>query len=221
MSKPSNQELIMKQNSITAVERNISNQSREGTQFSGGGFRAAKTSAACSGATPSFVNTLGRSEPPANTRAEFSQRENCYRRGFEPGRRPALQWSAALLLSLLVAGCASVGPDYEKPTTETPASFKAAELGNWKEGQPLDHLPKGEWWTVFGDDTLNTLETKALQANHELKAAFAAMNQARATARVARSEFFPTLDANPSDFRRIKTPVSAISPRIPFARRST
>lgn len=100
------------------------------------------------------------------------------------------------LLSLFVAGCASVGPDYEKPTTETPAAFKAAELGNWKEGQPLDHLPKGEWWTLFGDETLNSLEAKAVQANQELKAAFAAMNQARATARVARSEFFPTLDAN-------------------------
>jgi multidrug efflux system outer membrane protein len=202
MSKSSIQELIMKQNSITAVERNISNQSREGTQFSGGGgFRAAKTSAACGGATPSFVDALSRSEPPAITRAEFSQRENCHLRGFEPGQRPALRWSMTLLLSLLVAGCASVGPDYEKPTTEAPTTFKAAELGNWKEGQPLDHLPKGEWWTVFGDDTLNSLEAKALQANQELKAAFAAMNQARATARVARSEFFPTLDANPS-FRR-------------------
>ncbi len=120
---------------------------------------------------------------------------------FTPGRRPALRWSVAWLLSLFVAGCASVGPDYKRPTTETPAVFKAAELGHWKEGQPLDHLPKGEWWTVFGDDTLNSLEARALQANQDLKAAFAVMNQARATARVARSEFFPTLDANPG-YRR-------------------
>jgi multidrug efflux system outer membrane protein len=107
----------------------------------------------------------------------------------------------AALLPLLLAGCLSVGPDYERPATETPADFKAAELGDWKEGQPLDHLPKGEWWTVFGDSTLNELESKALRANQNIKAAFAVMNQARATARVARSEFFPTLDANPS-FRR-------------------
>jgi multidrug efflux system outer membrane protein len=104
--------------------------------------------------------------------------------------------STVLLLPLFVAGCASVGPDYEKPTTEAPASFKAEPLGQWKEGQPLDHQPKGEWWTLFGDGTLNSLEAKAVQANQELKAAFAAMNQARATARVARSEFFPTLDAS-------------------------
>jgi multidrug efflux system outer membrane protein len=113
------------------------------------------------------------------------------------------KWTALALMALpvIINGCTSVGPDYQKPTTETPAAFKAAQLGEWKEGQPLDHLPKGEWWTVFGDETLNSLETKSLQANQEIKAAFAAMNQARATARVARSEFFPTLDANPS-FRR-------------------
>ncbi len=108
---------------------------------------------------------------------------------------------ATAFLPLVVAGCASVGPDYEKPTTEAPTEFKAAQLGNWKEGQPLDHLPKGEWWKVFGDETLDALEAKALAANQELKAAFAAMNQARATARTARSEFLPTLDANPG-FRR-------------------
>ena len=105
---------------------------------------------------------------------------------------------SALLLTLFVVGCVSVGPDYKKPTTETPASFKGTQLGQWKEGQPLDHVPKGEWWTVFNDATLNSLEAKALQANQELKAAFAAMNQARATARVARSEFFPALDASAS-----------------------
>lgn len=111
------------------------------------------------------------------------------------------RWSVALLLPLFLIGCTSVGPDYQRPTTETPANFKAAQLGQWKTGEPLDHLPKGEWWKMFGDETLNTLEAKARSANHELKAAFAVMNQARATARVARSEFFPTLDANPS-FRR-------------------
>jgi multidrug efflux system outer membrane protein len=116
--------------------------------------------------------------------------------GERAGVRGILATMSALLLTLFVAGCVSVGPDYEKPATEAPATFKAAELGNWKEGQPLDHLPKGEWWTLFGDEALNSLEARAVQANQELKAAFAAMNQARATARVARSEFFPTLDVS-------------------------
>lgn len=110
--------------------------------------------------------------------------------------------ATALTLPLLLSGCLSVGPDYKRPTTEAPAQYKAAELGEWKQGEPLDHVPKGEWWTVFNDSDLNGLEAKAVSANQELKAAFAAMNQARAAARVARSEFFPTLNANPAFWRQ-------------------
>jgi multidrug efflux system outer membrane protein len=101
----------------------------------------------------------------------------------------------------LFAGPLTVGPDYERPATEVPAQYKAKDLGQWKEAKPLDHLPKGSWWEVFGDAHLNSLERQALNSNQELKAAFATVNQARATARIARSEFFPNVDLNPG-FRR-------------------
>ncbi len=101
----------------------------------------------------------------------------------------------------LVAGPLTVGPDYKRPVTEAPAQYKADEFGQWKEAQPLDHQPKGNWWEVFGDPQLNSLETLAVNSNQELKAAFAAVDQARATARISRSEFFPNLDLNPG-FRR-------------------
>jgi multidrug efflux system outer membrane protein len=104
----------------------------------------------------------------------------------------------AIVPALLVGGC-KVGPDYERPPS-TPAvgHYKAEQLGQWKEGQPLDHVPKGAWWEVFGDETLNELEMKASEANQELKAAMARVEQARATARVARSELFPAIDAGAS-----------------------
>ena len=100
----------------------------------------------------------------------------------------------------LLAGPLTVGPDYQRPSSEVPIQYKA-EYGKWKEGRPVDHLPKGNWWEVFGDAELNALEALAVSSNHELKAAFAAVNQARATARIARSEFFPNVDLNPA-FRR-------------------
>src|SRR5438445_752447 len=108
-------------------------------------------------------------------------------------------WSplGALGLSFYLAGCA-VGPNYQRPATTAPAHYKAEELGSWKEGQPLDHVSKGEWWEVFGDETLNDLQRRAGEANQELKAAVARVEQARATARVARSELMPTLNADPS-----------------------
>lgn len=100
----------------------------------------------------------------------------------------------------LLAGPLTVGPDYSRPSSDVPVQYKA-EYGQWKEGRPVDHLPKGSWWEVFGDAELNALEALAVYSNQELKAAFAAVNQARANARIARSEFFPNLELNPG-FRR-------------------
>src|SRR6185436_519606 len=70
----------------------------------------------------------------------------------------------------------------------------------------LDHVPKGNWWEVFGDAGLNELEAQALNANQELKAAVARVDQARATARVARSELLPSLNLDPSLTRQRYSP---------------
>jgi multidrug efflux system outer membrane protein len=70
--------------------------------------------------------------------------------------------------------------------------------GAWKEGTPLDNVTKGAWWKIFHDQPLNELEQRATTGNQELKAALSRVEQARASARVTRSEFLPTLDGNPS-----------------------
>ena len=111
--------------------------------------------------------------------------------------------TAVIILLLLgiapaKAGVFTVGPDYKAPTNSAPAAYKAADLGAWKQGQPLDAVPKGTWWRVFGDQTLNELETQALTSNQNLKAAVARVDQARGTARVARGEFLPSLNLDPS-----------------------
>jgi len=109
---------------------------------------------------------------------------------------------AVVLLLLAIApakaGVLTIGPDYKAPTNSAPGEYKAAELGSWKQGQPLDAVPKGSWWQVFGDETLNDLEMQALTSNQNLKAAVARVDQARGTARVARSEFLPSLNLDPS-----------------------
>jgi multidrug efflux pump len=121
--------------------------------------------------------------------------------------------TAALALTALLfvpspahAGLPTVGPDYNRPTNAIPNSYKASELGAWKEGAPLDDLTKGSWWTVFNDPELNALESQATDSNQNLRAAVARVDQARATARVARSELFPTLDFNPSYNRQRFSP---------------
>jgi NodT family efflux transporter outer membrane factor (OMF) lipoprotein len=111
-----------------------------------------------------------------------------------------------LLTPAAQAGPLTVGPDYVRPTNTPPAHYKATELGAWKEGRPLDTQSKGAWWTVFGDAPLDELEQQAGVANQALKAALARVEQARATARVSRSEFMPSLDFNPSGRRERYSP---------------
>jgi multidrug efflux pump len=114
----------------------------------------------------------------------------------------------ALLFNIVSvkAGLLTIGPDYRQPTNSVPASYKAVELGNWKEGRPLDNVPKGNWWEIFGDTNLDALESQALLTNQQLKAAVARVDQARSTARVSRSELLPSLNFDPSYTRQRYSP---------------
>src|SRR3546814_7108434 len=60
---------------------------------------------------------------------------------------------------------------------------------------PSESMDRGQWWTIFGDPTLNGLEQQALSANHDLQAAAARVKQARALHQGARSDLFPHVDA--------------------------
>lgn len=101
----------------------------------------------------------------------------------------------------LLAGCA-VGPDYKRPaaTVTTPGAYAGA-TNEWKVAEPQASVPKGSWWEMFGDADLNQLETNAVAANQQLKAAVAAFDQARALTDVARSGLFPHLAFSPSATR--------------------
>ena len=98
-----------------------------------------------------------------------------------------------LLLPVVLVSC-TVGPDYRAPVAEqiAPADW------HWKPAEPGDAMPKGEWWRLFNDPVLNGLETNALAGNQNLRAAVARVDQARAAARITRSQFFPELSLDPS-----------------------
>jgi multidrug efflux system outer membrane protein len=97
------------------------------------------------------------------------------------------------LLPVVLASC-TVGPDYKAPV---PAQIAPADW-HWKPAEPGDAAPKGEWWSVFNDPFLNSLETNALARNQTLRAAVARVDQARSAARLTRSQFFPELSLDPS-----------------------
>jgi NodT family efflux transporter outer membrane factor (OMF) lipoprotein len=104
-----------------------------------------------------------------------------------------------LLITVLVSSC-SVGPKYTKPTAEIPPAYK--ETGYWKPADPNDAARKGNWWEVFQDPQLNTLEEKVSVSNQSLRAAQDQFLEARDAVRIARSSLFPVVSANLSASRQ-------------------
>jgi len=104
-----------------------------------------------------------------------------------------------LATGIFVAGC-TVGPNYKRPSAPSTVKWDLAEP--WREGDPKDSIPKGQWWSVFHDEDLNTLEAQALVANQTLKVSLARLEQARATAAIQVATLFPTLGTQPNVTRQ-------------------
>ena len=78
--------------------------------------------------------------------------------------------------ALLLAGCITVGPDYEQPQTETPDAWHAAAVEGLSEGEATLQT----WWQVFEDPILNDLIDRATEANLDLELALWRVEEARA-----------------------------------------
>jgi outer membrane protein TolC len=104
-----------------------------------------------------------------------------------------------LALSAFVTGC-DVGPKYKVPAVTAPPAYK--ESANWKPAQPSEQRLGGNWWEIFQDPQLNTLEQQINVSNQNLKAAVAQYQQARAALRYVRADYYPTVTASPSATRQ-------------------
>ncbi|UUX94383.1 efflux transporter outer membrane subunit [Aquabacterium sp. J223] len=105
--------------------------------------------------------------------------------------RPLLPTLIALAV---LTGCAS-GPTRQPQALAVPAAFKEAPPG-WTTAQPADGVERGPWWQGFGDPVLDQLATQALQANANLEAAAAALEQSQALVRQQRAALWPVLTAS-------------------------
>lgn len=103
-----------------------------------------------------------------------------------------------LTATILVTGCA-VGPKYKVPAVTAPPAYK--ESANWKPAQPNEQQLGGNWWEIFQDPQLNTLEQQINVSNQNLKAAAAEYQEARAALRYVRADYYPTVTTSPSAAR--------------------
>jgi multidrug efflux system outer membrane protein len=98
--------------------------------------------------------------------------------------RPPPIIGAAMMLALLLAGCA-VGPNYKTPDAHPPAAFRADDSSLTNS---LGDLP---WWQLFQDTNLQKLIHTALTNNYDLRVAVARVEESRAMLAQSRSQFYP------------------------------
>ncbi|HYX21086.1 MAG TPA: efflux transporter outer membrane subunit [Thermoanaerobaculia bacterium] len=96
--------------------------------------------------------------------------------------------ASAVALALLT-GCA-VGPNYKQPPVTAPDAYRDVQ----GPPAPAASLADEPWWQVFGDPVLTKLIDEALAGNYDVALAAERVNEARARAGIARSEFFPQIN---------------------------
>jgi len=101
-----------------------------------------------------------------------------------------------LLSASMLSGCA-VGPNYHRPTVQTPPAFHGPDESQPTEPQTASFadLP---WWQVFHDPQLHELIRTALKQNYELRLAVERVNAARAQLGITRSNEFPQVSLDPT-----------------------
>jgi NodT family efflux transporter outer membrane factor (OMF) lipoprotein len=124
---------------------------------------------------------------------------------FERKRRIRSSFFVVVPAWLIVLAACRVGPPYHAPTPTavTAPNYKESTVNfhdteGWKVASPQDAMIRGKWWEVFNEPELNALEEQLNINNETLKQDFQNYMAARAMIAEARSQYWPTITANPS-----------------------
>lgn len=96
--------------------------------------------------------------------------------------------NTVLFAALALAGCASVGPNYQTPHT-APMKLQGTDAARESATQF-----QAQWWKQFNDPTLNALIQKAAANNLDLRIAVARLAESRALLGGAKSQQWPTIN---------------------------
>ncbi|MGH6834916.1 MAG: efflux transporter outer membrane subunit [Methylocella sp.] len=117
---------------------------------------------------------------------------------------------AALLALLALAGCASVGPDFEPPDPLLPSVSFLAKPGPLGANHAPEAAAKGDaspvdpaWWTAFRDPTLTSLAARVATANLDVNSATLRRAESRAQLGVTAAAAVPAINGDASYQRQL------------------
>ncbi|MCU0587630.1 MAG: efflux transporter outer membrane subunit [Syntrophobacteraceae bacterium] len=99
-------------------------------------------------------------------------------------------WAWMGIAGFLASGC-TVGPDYVRPRIETPPRWSELPAAGAAEGP----AQVADWWSLMGDEKLESLIHRAVESNMELRLAEARAREARAARGVVSADAYPAVDA--------------------------
>jgi multidrug efflux system outer membrane protein len=106
--------------------------------------------------------------------------------------KPVIQTALAAAVATLLSACGTIGPNFKAPPgVETPA-YRHAQAAPQQD--QAARLP-ADWWTVFNDPALDSLEQRAMRDNPNVRAAAQRLVQAQAQLGVVRAGQLPTVNA--------------------------
>jgi multidrug efflux system outer membrane protein len=106
--------------------------------------------------------------------------------------KPLVQSALALAVAAALTACGTVGKDFVAPKgVDTPAYRHVDGM------QSQARLPAA-WWTVFGDETLNSLEQRALRDSPNVLASAQRLLQAQAQLGLTHANQLPSVSAGAS-----------------------
>jgi multidrug efflux system outer membrane protein len=105
--------------------------------------------------------------------------------------KPVIHTALAAAVATLLSACGTIGPNFKAPQgVETPA---------WRHAQAAPQQDQAarlpaDWWTVFNDPALDSLEQRAMRDNPNVRAAAQRLVQAQAQLGVVRAGQLPTVN---------------------------
>jgi outer membrane protein, multidrug efflux system len=117
-------------------------------------------------------------------------------------------WTAAVVCAVVGAGC-TVGPNYKKPATSVPPTFRGLT-----DEEVAAHLAASQgdqkWWEVYQDQELQELIRTAVKQNYDVRIAGTRILQAQAQLGITRANQYPNVSGGASlvDQRQARTPAT-------------
>ncbi len=104
--------------------------------------------------------------------------------------------SLSVLVSLSLAGCFTVGPDYEPPEPAVAPAWSGLQPQSAPTTTADDVGDISQWWQRLDDPLLSQLVDEALRASPDVRSAQARVREARARRTVAASYLYPGVGAS-------------------------